>query len=152
MEKYIQELRERYEGIQSSLTDREIILLDTMRYVSNSQCTVDRNLVISNLRKGLGAHYPVSVYITNKGSNQELPNLELREVFNLIQKLEYWKVVYIPKFGIPIWSLNIFGGPKTKDFEFFGAIIEVEPKNIKKIKLAHLWEIIEGQEVMYSRA
>lgn len=85
MKQSIQELRERYEGIQDRLTDREIQILDIMRYVSNSQADWDRQIVLSNLRKKRGAHYPLSVHVTNlkiKNSNS-IPNLEVREINNL---------------------------------------------------------------------
>ncbi|MDT9027878.1 hypothetical protein [Rossellomorea yichunensis] len=152
MKKYIQELRELYEGVQNRLTDREMIIFDTMRYVSNSQCSVDREQTIFYLKQGRGAHYPTSTYVTNQGSNLELPDLEIREITNLIAKLESWGLLYIPNFGVPIWSMNIFGGPKTNDYQFFGFTIELDPRNVKKVRLSHLREIIKGQEVIISRA
>ena len=136
MEQHIKELREKFAGIEDRLSDREMRIFDIMRYISNSQATDDRALIVENYNRGRGPHLVLSVVATNSRISNEyhILGLEPREVENLKKKLEMWNFIHVPKFQIPFWSLNIYGGPKTNSWEFFGDVYEMEIKDIRKFK------------------
>ena len=129
----IREMRERFSGIEARLTDRELHILDLIKYLSNDQSTARRNETISNLKMKKGTHIVGSTYITNQKVNNSIPDLELREISNLVEKLEMWKVMYIPKFGIPFFSAAIYGKDAPEnEWLFFGNVYEATFKEIKK--------------------
>ncbi len=129
---YVQELRELYEGIESRLTDREIRIFDLLKYVSNCQSDVDRQKMIKHLKRGEGPDLIGSTYVTNLKVNNAIPNLEIREINNIVKKLEMWGMLHIPRFGIPFFSMRIYGSPEPKAWLFFGEIYEATFQEIKK--------------------
>lgn len=138
MEKYIKELRERYEGIEARLTDREMRIFDLIKYVTTCMETNGRQEIIKNLKRSKGPRLAESTFVTNLRGDNPIPDLELREVNNLIIKLEMWGVMHIPNFGIPFYSMNIYGGQKTTDWLFFGEVYETNLRTIKKFSTEFL--------------
>ncbi|MER2079007.1 hypothetical protein [Psychrobacillus psychrotolerans] len=139
MNNYMKEIRERYEGIQERLSDREMKIFDLMMYVSNSNGVTDRDETIRNLKKKKGMHLAGSTFITNEkiDNSSAIPELEIREVNNLITKLEMWNLLFLPKFLVPFWSMSIYGGSEN-DWLILGDIYEVNKKDIRKVKLVDL--------------
>lgn len=133
---YINELRERFEGIQNRLTNREIKIFDLMKYVSNSYSSIGRVEAIKNLKKGKALHLAGSTFVTNGkiDNGSAIPELELREINNLITKLEMWNYLYIPNFLLPFWSMSIYGGSEN-EWSILGETYEISKRDIRKVKL-----------------
>lgn len=131
----IKELREIYEGVQDRLSDRELRILSMMRDISKREATIDRDETVKNLKRGLANHLAGSTFKFNSMviDEEKIPNLELREVVNLIKKLEMWELMYLPKFQIPFWSGKIFGETKENLWVFFEEIYEGTLRAVKKV-------------------
>jgi hypothetical protein len=134
---YIKWLKENYAGLVGRLSERELRIFDMMKYVSNSQATHDRDQAIANFKRGLGAHLAASSVLTNSKitNGSQILGLELREVENLIIKLEMWELMYVPKFQIPFYSMKIYGEAENNEWEFFGEPQKANFRNIKKGKI-----------------
>jgi hypothetical protein len=134
---YVKYLKEHYEGLAERLSDRELLIFDLMKYISNSQVYTDRDQTISNYKRGIAAHLAASTILTNaKVTNENhIVCLELREVINLIRKLETWELMYVPKFQIPFYSMKIYGEEGGNVWEFFGQLYEVSFRDIKRGKI-----------------